>query len=80
MTAKAKEILRNLRGATISRRWIGFSEDDANFTAEGADIRLRSRSYQRVEDNGFHHLPAPATDEAEEWGEVSVADLTLVWD
>jgi hypothetical protein len=49
MTAKAKKILRNLRGATTSRR-MSFSDrrfavakDDANFTVEGADIRLRRR-------------------------------------
>ena len=27
-----------------------------------------------TEDNAFHHVPAPATDAAKEWGEVSVAD------
>jgi hypothetical protein len=46
-------------------RWIGFSEDDAKSTAEGAKIEARiimsqeawrpsAFVWQRVEDNAFH--------------------------
>jgi len=30
LTAEVKKIIQNLRGARISRTWIGFSEDDVN--------------------------------------------------
>ena len=43
MSAKVKNILPKSSRSDNYRRWIGFSEDDANFTAEGADIRLRRR-------------------------------------
>ena len=39
----------------MSQRWIGFSEDDAQAIAEGADIRsAKPHDFQRVEDNAFH--------------------------
>ena len=43
VTAKVKKILPKSSRRDNCRRWIGFSEDDANFTAKGADIRLRRR-------------------------------------
>ena len=33
-----------------------------------------TRQCSFTEDNAFHHMPAQTTDEAKEWGEVSVAD------
>ncbi len=94
MTAKVKNILPNLRGATISRRWIGFSEDDVNSPpkaqisgSEGVRLNCRANALSVKLRGG--HAPlrrttrsttclAPAMDEAKEWGEVSVPDQSLV--
>jgi len=80
-TAKVKNIISKESRCDIYARWVGFSEDDANFIAEGADIRLERHSYvsqhleppsPRLRRAKGQRVP-PATDEAKEWGEVSVA-------
>jgi hypothetical protein len=83
MTAKVKNIVPKVRGALAE----GASASPKAMTsiAEDADIRLRRRRHklpdhhQRVADYAFHKCQSPpATDEAKEWGEVSVADYSLV--
>jgi hypothetical protein len=71
LTPEGKKNFGIFRGATISRRWIGFSEDDVNQPPK-AQISggegVRQLPDQRFEDNAFHHVPdARATAAAAEW-------------